>query len=89
MCLGIPGQVLEIRRDGEFVTGTVDFDGVTREVCLAYVPDVQIGEYVIVHVGFAISKLDEEEARRTLEILTAMGDLPSKELAPGELDVAP
>jgi hydrogenase expression/formation protein HypC len=81
MCLGIPGRVLEITGDAELLTGTVDFGGVTKQVCLSYVPDVAVGEYVIVHVGFAISKLDEEEARRTLEVLTAMGDLVQAELS--------
>jgi hydrogenase expression/formation protein HypC len=59
----------------------VDFGGVSREVCLSYVPEVTVGQYVIVHVGFAISVVDEDEARRTLEILAAMGDLVATELA--------
>jgi hydrogenase expression/formation protein HypC len=76
MCLGIPGRVVRIRDDGGLVMGTVDFGGVRRDVCLAYVADeVSTGDYVIVHVGFAISRLDEEEARRTFEILEEMGEL--------------
>ena len=87
MCLGIPGRVLETWGDGDLINGTVDFDGVTRQVCLSYLPDIQIGDYVIVHVGFAISQIDEEEAQRTLEILRAMGDLATDELTPDTMDV--
>src|SRR5512143_2973413 len=72
MCLGIPGKVVEIRDDGPLRMAKVDFGGVRKEACLAYVPEVQVGDYVIVHVGFAISQLDEEEAMRTLEMLRAI-----------------
>ena len=81
MCLGIPGRVIRIWDDGVLRNGIADFGGVTKQVCLSYVPDVEVGEYVIVHVGFAISKVDEEEAQRTLEVLTAMGDVVRTELA--------
>lgn len=80
MCLGIPGRVLDLRDDGGMAMGTVDFGGVRREVCLAYVADeVQPGDYVIVHVGFAISKVNEEEARRTFELLREMSQLDELE----------
>ena len=69
MCLGIPGKVVEIDDTGELRMARVDFGGVRKEACLAYVPEVQLGDYVIVHVGFAISRLDEEEAQKTLELL--------------------
>ena len=69
MCLGIPGKVIEISDEGELRMARVDFGGVRKEACLAYVPEVQVGDYVIVHVGFAISVLDEEEAQKTLELL--------------------
>jgi hydrogenase expression/formation protein HypC len=69
MCLGIPGKVVEIRDDGPLRMARVDFGGVRKEACLAYVPEVRLGDYVIVHVGFAISRLDEEEALKTLELL--------------------
>jgi hydrogenase expression/formation protein HypC len=69
MCLGIPGKVIEIRNDGPMLMGKIDFGGVRKEACLAYVPEIEIGDYVIVHVGFAISRLDEEEALKTLELL--------------------
>jgi len=66
MCLAVPGQVLNIEEDA-LRTATVSFGGVTKSVSLALVPEAVVGDYVIVHVGFAISKLDEEAARRTLE----------------------
>ena len=76
MCLGIPGRIIEIRDDGGFPMGVVDFGGVKREVCLAYLAgEVDVGDYAIVHVGFAISKVDEEEARRTFEVLREMSQL--------------
>lgn len=76
MCLGIPGRIVEISHDAGLPMGVVDFGGVRREVCLAYVADeVSVGDYAIVHVGFAISRVDEEEARRTYEILREMGEL--------------
>ena len=81
MCLGIPGRVVEIRDDAGLPMGKVDFGGVRKDVCLAYIPEVQLGDYVIIHVGFAISRVDEDEALKTLEILAMMGDLVSSELA--------
>jgi hydrogenase expression/formation protein HypC len=76
MCLGIPGRVVDRRDDAGLAVGTVDFGGVRREVCLEYVADqVGVGDYVIVHVGFAISKVDEAEARRTYEVLREMSQL--------------
>jgi hydrogenase expression/formation protein HypC len=75
MCLGIPGKVVALEPDAELPMGKVDFGGVARDVCLAYVPDVKIGEYVIVHVGFALSKLDEREAARLYELLRELAAL--------------
>ena len=73
MCLGIPGRIVEMRDDVGLCMGMVDFGGVRREVCLQYVADtVAPGDYVVVHVGFAISRVDEEEARKTFEALRAM-----------------
>ncbi len=66
MCLGIPGKVIEITGEGVTMTGKVDFDGIVKEVSLAYVPEISIGDYTIVHVGFAITQLDEEAALETL-----------------------
>ena len=80
MCLGIPGRITELRDDRGLAMGTVDFGGVRREICLAYVADqVTTGDYVIVHVGFAISKVDELEARRTYEALREMSQLEELE----------
>ena len=77
MCLAIPGQIVEIAAQGDQVMrmGRVDFGGITRDVCLAYLPDVGVGDYVIVHAGFAISQLDEEEAHETLRLLEEIGIL--------------
>ena len=81
MCLGIPGRIVEVLGDDDLLrTARVDFGGVRKDVCLAYVPQAGPGDYVIVHVGFAISQVDEAEARRTLEVLRAMGDVLTTEL---------
>ena len=78
MCLAVPGQVLSIaERDGTLMA-EVDFGGVTKEVCLEYVPDMQVGEYTIVHVGFALQRLDEQSALDTLEVFRQMGELESE-----------
>jgi hydrogenase expression/formation protein HypC len=69
MCLGVPGRIVEVQEDGLMRMGRVDFGGITRQVCLAYVPEAQVGDWVIVHVGFAISRLEEEEALETLQLL--------------------
>jgi len=80
MCLGIPGRIIDIRDDAGLKVGTVDFGGVRREVCLAYVADeIDVGDYAIVHVGFAISRVDEAEARRTFEALAEMSQLDELE----------
>jgi len=75
MCLGIPGRIESIEGDELLRQGIVDFGGVKREVCLSCVPEAIIDDYVIVHVGFAISMIDEEEAHATLEVLRQMGEL--------------
>lgn len=70
MCLGVPGKVVSIENNVVGMPmGNVSFGGVTREVCFAYVPDVQVGDYVIVHVGFALNKVDEAEAQEVFELL--------------------
>ncbi|MFF4550111.1 HypC/HybG/HupF family hydrogenase formation chaperone [Streptomyces sp. NPDC001435] len=80
MCLGIPGRILEIHDDAGLRMATVDFGGVRREVCLSCTPEADVGSYVIVHVGFAITQIDEEEAGRTLQVLRAMADAVEGEL---------
>ena len=75
MCLGIPGRVVETFEDHGILMGKVDFDGVMKRVCLAHVPEVQPGEYVLVHVGFALSQIDEAEAKRVFAFLDGMEQL--------------
>jgi hydrogenase expression/formation protein HypC len=76
MCLAIPGQILSVAAGDPLMrTARVSFGGLVKEVCLAYVPEAQVGDYVIVHVGFAISVLDEVAALRTLEHLQSAGEL--------------
>jgi hydrogenase expression/formation protein HypC len=69
MCLGVPGQVVEVHQVEGLRMATVDFGGTRREVCLAYVPEAKIGDFVVVHVGFALSVVSEAEARETRELL--------------------
>jgi hydrogenase expression/formation protein HypC len=73
MCLGIPGKIVEVWGEDILRMGKVDFGGVVREASLAYVPEAGIGDYVIVHVGFALSVLDEEEAKETWRLLKEIG----------------
>jgi hydrogenase expression/formation protein HypC len=80
MCLAIPGKVVEVVSQEGLRMARVQFGGVTREACLDYVPETQVGDYVLVHVGFAISRVDEEEARRTYEALAELDQL-------GELEI--
>ena len=76
MCLGVPGKVIAIEQDPSGMTmGKVNFGGITKQVCLAYVPGVRVGEYVVVHVGFAISKVHEQEALQVFAYLGQMGEL--------------
>jgi hydrogenase expression/formation protein HypC len=75
VCLGIPGKVVETYREHDLLMGKVDFSGVSKRVCLEHVPEVQPGEYVLVHVGFALSRIDEDEARHVFEFLDTMNQL--------------
>ena len=79
MCLGIPGKVTDTYREHGVLMGKVEFGGVGKRVCLEHVPDVKPGEYVLVHVGFALSKLDEAEAARVFEYLRQLGQLEELE----------
>ena len=74
MCLGIPGRITARLEEGLLPQGVVDFGGTTREVCLAYTPDAGVGDWVLVHVGFAISQLSEEEAAQTLADLRSLAE---------------
>jgi len=75
MCLAVPGRIVEITDTGDvaFRVGKVDFGGIRKEISLAYTPEAELGKYVLVHVGFAISVIDEEEAQRVFKILKEMG----------------
>lgn len=75
MCLGVPGRIVEVYEADGLKMGKIDFGGVQREACLEYVPDARVGEYTIIHVGFAISRLSEEEAKASLDILRQIADL--------------
>ncbi len=75
MCLAVPGKILSVEEKDGTTMAQVDFGGLHKEVCLAYIPDVQIGEYVIVHVGFAIQRLDEASAQETLANFDKLGIL--------------
>ena len=75
MCVAVPGQLLERFTVGDVPMGRVDFNGVRRQVCLACTPEAGVGSWVVVHVGFAISVIDEDEARRTLALLDELGEL--------------
>ena len=81
MCLAIPGKILSSETHNGVRSGKVQFGGITREACLDFVPEATVGDYVMVHVGFAISRVDSEEAERTYQILESMGVLDA-ELSP-------
>lgn len=81
MCLGIPGKVIAVSGEGVRRTGRVDFDGIVKEVNLAYVPEIELGDYTIVHVGFAITRLDEQSAQETLDLIRQL-DVLETELDP-------
>lgn len=75
MCLSIPAKIVQIERQGTLLMGKVDFGGIAKEVCLEYVPEAQVGQYALVHVGFAISVIDEEEALARIAMLREMSEL--------------
>jgi hydrogenase expression/formation protein HypC len=80
MCLAVPGMILEVEQQANSRLGTIQFGGITRQAYLDFVPEANVGDYVIVHVGFAISRVDAEEARRTYDILEQMGLLAEEGL---------
>ena len=81
VCLGIPGRVIEVYEADGVRMGRVDFAGIVKNVCLAYVPEVTMGDYTIVHVGFAITQLDEESAQQSLRLFAELGVI-EEELSP-------
>jgi hydrogenase expression/formation protein HypC len=88
MCLGIPGKVVAIYEADGIRMGEVDFDGIVKQVCLAYLPEIAVGDYTIVHVGFAISQVDEQSARETLALFQNLGLLAEELQVKGD-EVAP
>jgi hydrogenase expression/formation protein HypC len=80
MCLGVPGKVVDVFEEDGVRMGSVDFGGITRKACLEYAPEAELGSWVVIHVGFAISTVDEEEARRSYELLAEMGNLEDIDL---------
>jgi hydrogenase expression/formation protein HypC len=74
MCLGVPGKIIEIYQNNDLPMGKIDFGGVIREVCLAYVPEAKIGDYALIHVGFALNLISEQEAQETLELLQQIAE---------------
>lgn len=89
MCLGIPGKVVEIYENGGIRMGKVDFDGIQKEVCLAYLPELGVGDYTIVHVGFAITQLDEQSALESLRLFRELGAFEEELVAGQEASPAP
>jgi hydrogenase expression/formation protein HypC len=81
MCLAVPGRVVEVQDFQGIKMGKADFGGIVKRICLEYTPDVQVGDYVVVHVGFALSKVDQEEAARTYQLLEEMNQLAELEVA--------
>ncbi len=78
MCLGIPGKITEIYEKDSLKMAKIDFGGVIKEVCLAYTPEAKVGEYALIHVGFAISLMDEEEAQETLKLIKEVADFDNE-----------
>lgn len=84
MCLGVPGKITAVYQVGDLKMGKVDFGGVVREACLAYVPEAEVGDYTVIHVGFAISRLSEQEANESLAAIREMVNL-EEEIEPEKL----
>ena len=75
MCLGIPGKIVQIYNSNNLLMGKIDFGGVSREVCLAYVPEAKVGDYALIHVGFALNLISEKEAQETLALLNEITEI--------------
>jgi len=88
MCLGVPGKIVEIYQEQGLNMAKVDFSGVTREACIEHVPEAEVGDYAVIHVGFAISLLSEEEAQETMDLLREIAkageELDREVTLPGE-----
>ncbi|HUG70598.1 MAG TPA: HypC/HybG/HupF family hydrogenase formation chaperone [Pirellulaceae bacterium] len=84
MCLGIPGKIIKIYREHDLLMGKIDFGGIVKQACLETLPELVIGDYVLIHVGFALAKLDEAEAQQIFSFLEAMNDLAELQPLPNE-----
>jgi hydrogenase expression/formation protein HypC len=82
MCLGVPGRVVELVPEDDLLMAQVEFGGIKKRVCVEHVPEVRVGDYVLVHVGFALARIDEDEARRVFELLEEMKQLEELEEPP-------
>jgi len=80
MCVAVPGKIIEIYDEGLLSMAKIDFGGVTKEACIAWIPEVRVGNYVIVHAGFALNIIDEAEAIKTLELMKEVLDDPTAEM---------
>ena len=78
MCLGIPGKITEIYEKDSLKMAKIDFGGIVKEACLAYTPEAKVGEYALIHVGFAISLMDEEEAQETLKLIKEISEFDNE-----------
>ena len=87
MCLGVPGKITEIYENAGMSMGRIDFGGVNREVCLAYVPEAKVGDYAMIHVGFALNLMSEAEANESLDLLRQIADVEA-ELYPEDKEPA-
>ena len=87
MCLGIPGKLIEVYQQDGLPTGKVEFGGIVKEVCLVYTPEATVGQYVLVHVGFAISRIDETEAEQIVSQLQEIGEALAAEETQPQQDV--
>ncbi len=83
MCLGVPGKLVSIDEQDGLPMGKVDFGGICKDVCLVYTPEAQVGQYVLVHVGFALSVIDEQEAEEIFSLLQELEEAAQAEPAPG------
>ena len=83
MCLGIPGKIVDVYTANDLTMGKIDFGGVVREACLVYIPDAKVGDYTLVHVGFALNLISEQEAQETLELLREISEI-EEELGPSQ-----
>ena len=80
MCLAVPGKIVKIYETNGLQMGKIDFGGVTREACLAYVPEAQVGDYTIIHVGFALNLISEAEAQETLDLLRQISEVEDQQM---------